>query len=251
MHQAEFESQITKHRAFIFHIVKRIVADSADAEEVTQDALLMAWRKLGSFRGDSKFSTWLGRIAMNEAFRLHRVNRSQRRQHIAVPLDEVREDGLQLAEIIADERPLAIDRILRNEQRKLVQSAVSKLSHSYRVTMTMRYLQECDIHQTMEALNVSEGAVKSYCSRGRDQLRARLLGAPIPKRRKRARASASEPQAEARTNQKLEEKQAEMRARMLAKRSRRLAEQTAWNKINARVALFYSRATLPRTVAKT
>src|ERR1700740_1366787 len=99
MAEAPSGTELTPERVFrdfaprIYHLARRMLGNDADAEDVTQDVLLQVVRKLGTFRGESEFSTWLYRVTVHQAL-AYRDKRNRRREHeVQDPLQHFQEDG--------------------------------------------------------------------------------------------------------------------------------------------------------------
>ena len=149
--------------------------NEADAEEVTQEAMLKAFRNLPGFRQDSTFRTWLTRITANEALMRLRKDRRYR----FVPLDEPHQDddGECVPKDIADVRETPLQSLEGSELRKLMAKALSSLPSNYRVVVVLRDIKQFSIAETARILGVSKANVKTRLFRGR--LRMRDLLAPF------------------------------------------------------------------------
>jgi RNA polymerase sigma factor (sigma-70 family) len=159
-----------RHRPRIYRTALRILRNQEDAEDAAQRSFQRAFTNLGRFRGDSTFSTWLTRIAINEALMLLR----RRRTH--APLFEDRNDaGLSCDLDLADNGPTPEEILARNEQRAAVLHAVSKLRESLR-TVVVHELQGLTIAETARNLGLSVAAVKGRHFHARRHLRRNLEG---------------------------------------------------------------------------
>ncbi|MGH9795844.1 MAG: sigma-70 family RNA polymerase sigma factor [Candidatus Acidiferrales bacterium] len=167
---AAFEGLLARYEARIFRLAQNITKNREDAEEVVQDAFTRAFTRLDTFHGDSRFSTWLTRIAINQALmklRRHRPN--------LVPLDEMveTEDG-SLPREIADWGPNPEQRYSQQELQAILAAATDQLSPSLRIVFQLRDVEQLSIQETAEALGLSASAVKSRLLRARLELRERL-----------------------------------------------------------------------------
>ncbi len=152
-------------------MAKQITQNDDDAEDVLQEAFLKAYTHLDDFQGNSKFYTWIVRIAVNEALMKLRKRRSDR----SVPLDEPIDTGEdEVAREIAvwDENPE--ETYSREELGELLDDAVKSLKPAYRTVFILRDIEELSIEETAEALKLSISAVKSRLLRARLQLREKL-----------------------------------------------------------------------------
>ena len=133
--------------------------------------MLKAYRKLGSFRGDAKFSTWLIAITLNEARgRLRKDSRA-----IVDSLDEQREENADFTPAaLTDWKEVPLAALERQEIRTLVQQAVAELPDSYREIVTLRDVEECSVNDTAQLLGISVGLVKVRLHRARLLLQKKL-----------------------------------------------------------------------------
>jgi RNA polymerase sigma-70 factor (ECF subfamily) len=144
-----------------------VLQNPQDAEDVAQETVLKALRNLHQFRGDSKFSTWLISITINEARARLRHERLIQFETIDGAADE--EEGQIMPAIITDWREVPLEALERKELRELLQKAIASLPELYREVLVLRDVQEFNIAETALALGVSEGVVKTRL------LRARLM----------------------------------------------------------------------------
>jgi RNA polymerase sigma-70 factor (ECF subfamily) len=156
--------------------------NEADAEDVAQEAFLKALRNLSRFRAESKFSTWLISITLNEA-------KSHLRQRSAVRLESLDDDdgpGGVSPMPLRDWREIPSESLERHEIRTMLQRAVTNLPDIYRETFILRDIEELSVSETAETLNISVPAVKVRLHRARIMLQKKLapqLKQASPKRR--------------------------------------------------------------------
>ncbi|MGH9815774.1 MAG: sigma-70 family RNA polymerase sigma factor [Candidatus Acidiferrales bacterium] len=167
---AAFEGLLARYEARIFRLAQNITRNREDAEEVVQDAFARAFTHLDTFHGDSRFSTWLTRIAINQA-----LMKLRRQRPNVVPLDEMveTEDG-SLPREIADWGPNPEQRYSQQELQAILADATDQLSPSLRIVFQLRDVEQLSIQETAEALGLSASAVKSRLLRARLELRERL-----------------------------------------------------------------------------
>ena len=161
--RAAVEALVRGHYDTVRAVCHRIVANSQDAEDATQNALIAIVRALPNFDGRAKFSTWAYRIATNAA--LDEVRRMRRRP---VPADHQTLTPPPVADR-ADAVGTQID----------VRGALEQLPEEFRVAMVLRHVADLDYAEIAVILEVPIGTVRSRLSRGREQL-ASLLGNPAP-----------------------------------------------------------------------
>src|SRR5512142_2692477 len=166
-----FEELVKRYDRNVFRIAQHITQNREDAEDVVQDAFLKAYRNLEQFQGQSKFYTWLVRIAVNEA--LMRLRR--RRPERMVSLDEDINTGEDtIPREVADWAPNPEQLYNQSELREILQKTIQGLPPSFRTVFVLRDVEGLSTEETADALNLSIPAVKSRLLRARLQLRERL-----------------------------------------------------------------------------
>ena len=166
-----FNELVERYERKIYRLAKHITQNDEDAEDVLQESFMKAYTHLDSFQGDSKFYTWLVRIAVNEALMKLRKRKSDR----TVSLDEPQDTGEDLvAREIAvwDDDPEK--KYSREELADILDKAVQSLKPSFRTVFVLRDIEELSTEDTAETLGISIPAVKSRLLRARLQLRERL-----------------------------------------------------------------------------
>jgi RNA polymerase sigma-70 factor (ECF subfamily) len=157
----------------VFITTQAILKNEADAEDAAQEAVLKAFTNLAKFRGDSKFSTWLFRIATNEA--LMKL-RKQRHQKLHDSLDEQRtdEEGDYIPRDFADWREIPSEALQKKELRQALSRALAFLTLKHREVFVLRDVQHFTIAETAHLLGIKESAVKTRLLRARLQMRDAL-----------------------------------------------------------------------------
>jgi len=158
---AALDELLRKHTPLVHGVCRRILGHPDDALDATQEALLSIARKIGSFDGRAKFSTWAYRVATNAA-----LDESRRRARRPVPTETLPETGRNSDETSAD-RGVA--------DRLDIDAALSRLTPDYRAAVALRDLLGMDYAEISEVLGIPPGTVRSRISRGRATL-ADLLG---------------------------------------------------------------------------
>ena len=165
-----FEELVARYKRIVFAMAQRITNNREDAEDVVQDTFHKVFLHLGKFQGKSQFSTWLTRIAMNEAFMLLR-----RRRGALEVLPENPDDGeTPVSEVFVDQRPSPEESCWQRERSNLLSQAINQLSPKTRTTILLRNVEECSLEETAEILGTSLGVVKSRLFQGRRKLRRTL-----------------------------------------------------------------------------
>jgi RNA polymerase sigma-70 factor (ECF subfamily) len=168
---AAFEELVKRYDRNIFRIAHHITQNREDAEDVVQDAFLKAYENLEQFQGNSKFYTWLVRIAVNESLMKLRRRRSDR----TVSLDEdIETEENSMPREVADWSPNPEQLYKQGELKDILRKTVQGLPASFRTVFVLRDVEGLSTEETAEALDLSIPAVKSRLLRARLQLRERL-----------------------------------------------------------------------------
>jgi RNA polymerase sigma-70 factor (ECF subfamily) len=157
----------------VFMATQAILKNEADAEDAAQEAILKAFTNLAKFRGDSKFSTWLVRIATNEA--LMKL-RKERRHKLHDSLDDGRKDdkGNYVPRDFADWREIPSEALQTKELRQALSRALASLTPKHREVLVLRDVQHFTIEETATRLGIGKSAVKTRLLRARLQMRDAL-----------------------------------------------------------------------------
>jgi RNA polymerase sigma-70 factor, ECF subfamily len=166
-----FEQLVKRYDRNVFRIAQHITHSREDAEDVVQEAFLKAYSNLAQFQGQSKFYTWLVRIAVNEALMKLRRRRPER----FVSLDEdVKTEEDSLPREVADWSPNPEQLYNQSELRDILSRTIQGLPPTFRTVFVLRDVEGLSTEETAEALDLSVPAVKSRLLRARLQLRERL-----------------------------------------------------------------------------
>ena len=168
---AAFEELVKRYDSKLLRIAQHFTHNREDAQDVVQEAFLKAFQKLDQFQGNSKFSTWLVRIAINESLMKLRKQRTQRE----VPIDQdiETEEGMLSLEI-ADWVPNPEECYRASELREILIRTLQELHQGLRVVFVLRDIEGLSLQQTAEVLELTLSAVKTRSRRARLQLRERL-----------------------------------------------------------------------------
>ncbi len=152
------------HHRTLYRTARAILRDDAEAEDAVQEAYLQAFRALASFRGDSKLSTWLVRIAANEALmRLRRNAKAAARSNVEPDELVSREAGPERS-------------AQGSELRNLLEAHIGALPEGYRAVFLMRAIEELSVEETAAALGIPEATVRTRYFRARNLLRKAMAG---------------------------------------------------------------------------
>ncbi|MFH1560419.1 MAG: RNA polymerase sigma factor [Chloroflexota bacterium] len=170
MNQDDFQSIVEQHTDFVYNVVYRMMNNAQDAEDITQETFLSAYRSWASFRGGSSVSTWLYRIAVNAC--LMRLRKEKRaRASTATGYNDV-----NVIDSTVDPSPsgnpegIAINSELREEMGK----AIASLPPDLRAAVILRDIQELSNAEASEVLGVTISSFKTRVHRGRVLLRKQL-----------------------------------------------------------------------------
>ena len=164
MDDATFSSIVEQYADFAYNLAYRMVGNSADAEDVVQDAFLSAYRAKDRFRGGSQPTTWLYRIVMNAALmKLRKEKRS--RQRTVTSSDEIE---------VVDWSPGPESQVLNDELKEKLEESIGLLSDDLRTAVVLRDVQELSIEEAAQVVGVSVAAFKARLHRSRVALRSYL-----------------------------------------------------------------------------
>jgi RNA polymerase sigma-70 factor (ECF subfamily) len=166
-----FEELVNRYERKIYRLGMNITGNREDAEDVLQEAFLKAFEHLPDFREDSRFYTWVVRIAVNEALMKLRKRRASRE----VPVDDAGdENGEVMVREFADWKPNPEQQYAQSELERILQDAVSALPPGFRTVFYLRDVEGLSTEETAQVLDLTEGAVKARLFRARLRLREEL-----------------------------------------------------------------------------
>lgn len=170
--RAEFARLVDEYSTHIYRLALRMLSNSQDAEDVLQETFLKAMRALPDFEGRSSLSTWLYRIAVNEALMLVRKRKPEISLATTNESDDEEENGEEMQ--IVDWGHLPESELLSSEARRSIDQAVERLPQRLKVVFLLRDVEGLSIEDTAIALEISQAAVKTRLLRARLQLRDAL-----------------------------------------------------------------------------
>ncbi|NLG97850.1 MAG: sigma-70 family RNA polymerase sigma factor [Chloroflexi bacterium] len=169
--RAEFAKLVEAYSNHVYRLALKILNDPQDAEDVLQETFIKALRALPEFEERSKLSTWLYRIAVNEALM---AVRRRKPDHLSLETEKEGEEGEMAPVEIVDWCCLPEGDLLSAEARRFLNKAVQALSPALRAVFVLRDVEGLSVKETAEALNISEAAVKTRLLRARLKLREEL-----------------------------------------------------------------------------
>jgi len=191
--EAAFNELITMYQGRIFRLVFRMLGDRAEAEDLAQEVFVTVFKSIDGFRGDSKLSTWLYRVATNHC--KNRIKYLQRRARgKKKEFDEIAEAGaIESATMNPSARIARPDHIVEGYQKEnILREAIASLDEDHRTLIVLRDIENLTYDQIMEVTGLAEGTVKSRLHRARHSLRekvkrleGRRSSVPTPKSKKK------------------------------------------------------------------
>ena len=175
-HTQAFEKLVLRHKQRVLAVAQRITNNREDAEDVAQESFHKAFLHLDDFQQKSRFSTWLTRIAMNEAFMLLR-----RRRGFLEVLPEGPEDSVKsVSAAFVDKSPSPEESCWQRERTQLLTEAINRLGPTIRRTILLRDIEERSAEETAQILGTSISAVKARVFQGRRKLRRTVNPGLLP-----------------------------------------------------------------------
>lgn len=173
-----FELLMRRHNRKMYRVIRSVLNQEDEIEDVIQQAYLQAFAHLHQFEGRSSFSTWLIRIALHESF-------ARRRQHLraAAAVNDQREEHTDVVDSLEADAPSPEQHAYAQQLKRVLESAVDQLPDNYRVVFVMRDVEGLTTSETGAALGIGDEAVKTRLHRARAMLRrdvANQLGSVAP-----------------------------------------------------------------------
>lgn len=164
-----FSELLKSHLPMIYNIAYRMSGNAEDASDMTQEAMIKLFKNLESFNFQSKFSTWVYRVATNAC--LDEIKKQKRHSNVlSIDNEKETEEGALQFEI-EDDAPTPDVSLEKREVRELVAAALTRLSAEHRAVLVLRDIKGMSYEETARILNCGEGTVKSRLSRARKKLK--------------------------------------------------------------------------------
>jgi RNA polymerase sigma-70 factor (ECF subfamily) len=169
-----FDRLLDAHGARLYSFASRMCKNSEDARDIVQETLLAVFRSLKDFRGESRFQTWLFKIAANACWKMKRKGKFEPEQELSLDdfMPTAHGDAHRLE--IPDWSQNPEEMVLRAELRTAVEAALAELPGKYRIVLALRDIEQFSTDETAEVLGLSPEAVKSRLHRARLYMRERL-----------------------------------------------------------------------------
>jgi len=167
--QAAIASLVAEQQRYVYSIAMSIMKNPTDAADLTQDALIRFIRSIGSYRGETRLSTWLSRLVLNLG-----IDRLRRRGPPPIRLDDEEIDVDVASEDPIDDVAAVAERA---EEAQIVRAAVAKLPDAQRLALTLHYFEDQRYEDIAEIMGVPLNTVKSHIRRGKERLAVLLAPA--------------------------------------------------------------------------
>jgi len=164
-----FEALMRRHNRRLFRVTRSVLRDVPAAEDAVQEAYIRAFTKLSSYKPTGKFSSWLTRVALNEALMMRRRDRTD-----TVSLDEIGDEVAVPAEPTRQEPPTAEQFVEAAHARALLEHAIDSLPENFRMVFVLRVVEGLDVRETAECLELNSNTVRTRLFRAQRQLRVDL-----------------------------------------------------------------------------
>ncbi len=166
-----FEALVEKYQKRMLNIAYRMIGNYEEACEAVQDTFLSAYRFIGKFRGESRFSTWLCSITINlSKNRLKQMKARSHREGSSIDAPVETEDGQLRVDLPADDPPV-LEQMEKQEVQARVQECIDHLEDEYREVLVLRDVQGFSYEEIRDILKVPDGTVKSRLFRARDAMK--------------------------------------------------------------------------------
>lgn len=163
-----FGELVTRYQNRLYHSLIHVVGSAEDAKDVAQEAFILAFQKLNTFRGDAQFYSWLFRIAFNASVNFRRKNRSLGTS-IEATKERIGAEPLDGRDDSRPEQPLE-----QLERQRIVREALAQTTEEFRVPLVLAEMEGMKYDEIAELLNCPIGTVRSRIHRGRNELREKL-----------------------------------------------------------------------------
>lgn len=172
-----FGQLVERYQHRLFHSLVHLLGSTEDAQDAAQDALILAFEKLGTFRGESQFYSWLFRIAYHSAVNSKRKTGSLKRKtgSMSVSLEARRDaSGLEPADLNPSTEPSFGLEV--SDRQRLVQQALGELSKEFREAIVLKEIEQMSYEEIAEVVGIPLGTVRNRIHRARMELRQKLAG---------------------------------------------------------------------------
>jgi len=169
-----FDELVEEYQSLVYALSFRILGDTEDARDATQETFLKIYRHFARFRGEASLKTWICRIAINQARSTERWWRRRHRGNtfsLDAPLGLNREDDHSLADYLESDLVSPENETLSRERRRRIEMGLNDLKKDFRIAVILRDIEGLSYEEIAYVTEVSVGTVKSRIARGREMLR--------------------------------------------------------------------------------
>ncbi len=170
---------VRRHQGRLFNVVFRMLGNHEDAADVTQESLVQVVQRIDTYRGDAQLSTWMTRVAINQAITF--LRKAKRRPTVSIDAaprngraDHDASDVGFSASLEQHREPSPVQSVQLEEDRQQLQQALASLDENFRAVLVLRDIEQLDYQQIGSVLDIPEGTVKSRLFRARLMLRDKL-----------------------------------------------------------------------------
>lgn len=172
-----FAELVAEFQPLVYSVTLRIVRDTEEARDVTQETFLRIYRHFDRFRGESSLKTWVCRIAVNQALNSQRWWKRRRRAEthsLDEPLPQENDERLSLGATLPSAADSPEAQAIAHERQQQLERALGELKKDFRIAVALRDIEGMSYEEIASILEISVGTVKSRIARGREMLRAAL-----------------------------------------------------------------------------
>lgn len=167
-----FEQLVIEHQTIVYNIIYRIMNNPEDTYDLSQETFIKAYSNINQFNEESKFSTWLYRIATNAS--LDELRRRKGKETFSINQEIKGEDSQIVPQYIDDNKDIEKE-VLEKEQAEIIEHALQELSKNHRVALVLRDIQGLSYDEISDVLEISLGTVKSRISRARRDMKKVIM----------------------------------------------------------------------------
>lgn len=171
--ETAFKELVDQYQELVINVCNSFLHNKDDALDVSQDVFIKAYHSIGSFRGQSKISTWLYRIAVNQSLN---YIRDRKRKNIFNSLDVLfNNPGSDPAETMEDQDDIATEKMERQEQKHLLHKVIESLPKKQRVALTLNKLEELPYKEVAEIMNITVSETGVLINRAKKALQKKMI----------------------------------------------------------------------------
>ena len=167
-----FELILKKYKDRVYNTVYSILGNVREVDDVAQEVFIEAYKSLKSFRGDSAFSTWIYRVAVNKS--LDELRKRKRNIFVSYENEIAEEGSLKLKDVLKSGEEGLIEKLQKKEVQEIVQGMIESLPEKYRVVLVLKDIEGLSYREISQAMKVSSSKVSVWLFRAREKLKEKL-----------------------------------------------------------------------------